>query len=336
MQPPPARGGDTVSARLRRSRRGTARAQGGWRGHVAAAEKEIEMSRLAFAIVALLLASPSAFAEDPEYIRKFSGHLGQCKPSCYENEHAAKWDASDYKHVCGYKEWNFQSVKPRGSGWTPLASSGIPSANPTKTPCKPPKNSGGKWKGVIKQVKSAFGPIGRDLKNLHYVVQGNWKHDRDGNLDPRKSVTVRIYASNWELKPNECGSHGTETVCEASGSQGARAFNYMRFRLDEAKKHQKSDKEACLISSFAAVATARGVKKFRAGRIKKKTWSPGLTYKTRFDGELGEEELFAKVDEVEKEALALHVKCGGESPLITAPENGPNPEFDTVPNPEYE
>jgi hypothetical protein len=296
------------------------------------------MSRLAFAvIVALLLASPSAFAEDPEYIRKFSGHLAQCQPSCYDNEPSVKWDASDYKRVCGYKDWHFESIKPRGSGWTPLASSGIPAVDPTVTPCKPPKDSGGKWKGVVKQVKSAFRSIGGDLKNLRFVVQGSWQHDRDKNLDPRKWLTVRIYAANWELKPNECGSHG-ETVCEASGSKGARGFNYMRFRLDEAKKYQKSNKEACLISSFAAVATARGVKKFRAGRIAKKKWSPGLTYKTRFDGELSEEELFARVDEVEKEALALHAKCGGESPLVTAPTGGssPNPEFDAVPNPEHE
>ena len=85
------------------------------------------------------------------------------------------------------------------------------------------------------------------------------------------------------------------------------------------------------------MATARGLVKFRAGRIKKNNWAPGLTYKTRFDGKLSEKELFEKVNEIEEEGLAVHKKCGGASPLITAPEGqGQTPEFDAVPNPEYE
>jgi hypothetical protein len=302
-------------------------------------QKEIEMTRLALATaVAALLASSVARADDPEpeYIRKFSGKLGNCQPSCYDNEASVKWDASDYKRVCGYKEWNFESVKPRGSGWTPLASSGIPSADPTEASCKAPRDSGGRWKGLIKQVKRAFKPLNVDLKNPRFVVEGSWMHDRDDHGDPRKWIKVRIYASNWGLKPNECGSHGTETVCEASGSQAARGFNYARFRLDEARKSQKSNKEACLISSFAAAATARGLQKFRAGRIKHDNWTQGLTYKTRFDGELSEKELFDKVDEIEEGAVALHKKCGGASPLVTAVENGEKPEFYAVPDPAME
>ncbi len=296
------------------------------------------MIRLACAsALAVLLVSSAALAEDPKYISEYAGQLGNCRPSCYDNESSVKWDESDYKKVCGYKEWHFESIKPRGSGWTPLASSGIPAVNPTETACKPPKDSGGKWKSVVKKVKKVFKPIGGDLKNVRYVVQGTWNHDRDDHGDPRKWIGVRIYASNWDLKPNECGTHGVETVCEASGSKGARGFNVARFRLDEAKKYQKSNKEACRISSFAAVATARGLKKFRAGRIKKNNWAPGLTYKTRFDGKLSEKELFEMVDEIEEEGLAVHKKCGGASPLLTAPEGqGQTPEFDAVPNPEYE
>ncbi|HKE16997.1 MAG TPA: hypothetical protein VKB80_19120 [Kofleriaceae bacterium] len=296
------------------------------------------MTRLALAtaVAALLLASSSARADDPEYIEKFASKLGNCQPSCYENEHSVKWDQSDYKRVCGYKEWHFESVKPRGSGWTPLASSGIPAVDPTETGCKAPPDSGGKWKSLVGQVKRAFKPLNVDLKNVRFAVQGSWNHDRDDHGDPRKWIAVRIYASNWGLKPNECGTHGTETVCEASGSKGARGFNYARFRLDEARKNQKANRETCLISSFAAAATARGLKKFRAGRIKKNNWTPGLTYKTRFDGELSEKELFAQVDEIETEAVALHKKCGGASPLVTAAESGHKPEFDAVPDPEFE
>jgi hypothetical protein len=84
------------------------------------------------------------------------------------------------------------------------------------------------------------------------------------------------------------------------------------------------------------VATARGMKKFRAGRIENDSWTPGLTYKTRYDGTLDEKELFAMVDKYEEEALALHAKCGGEAELVTEPEEGPSPEFDIVPDPSKE
>jgi hypothetical protein len=299
-------------------------------------EKEIEMIRPALAIVTPLLMCSSAFADDPKYIKEYSLNLSNCRPSCYDNEPAVKAKASDYKRVCAYKDWTFQSVKPRGSGWTPLESGGIPAVDPTLTSCKFPKDSGGKWKKHVAQAKRAFKQFGGDLEKLRFVVQGGWKHDRDDNLDPIKWIKVRIYAANWDLKPNECGSHGTETVCEASGSQGARAFNYIRYRIDEAKKYKKSNPEACRTSSFAAVATARGVRKFRAGRIENDTWAPGLTYKTRYDGMLKEKELFAMVDEYEEEALALHEKCGGKAELVTEVEEGPSPEFDVVPDPSKE
>ncbi len=62
------------------------------------------MMRLACATAfAVLLAPSTVLAEDPEYIREYSGQLGNCRPSCYDNESSVKWDASDYKKVCGYR-----------------------------------------------------------------------------------------------------------------------------------------------------------------------------------------------------------------------------------------
>jgi hypothetical protein len=286
-------------------------------------------------LIALALLVPAtAGAEEPEYIEEFQGNLVNCRPSCYDNEPGARWDASDYKRVCGYKDWSFTSMRV-GGRWTPLESRGIPAVDPSQTSCKLPGSSGGKWKSLVKQAARAFKPLAGDLAKLRYVVRGGWAHSRDAYGKPVRTLTVRIYSSNWGLKPNECGAHGN-TVCEPSGSKTAKAINYVRYRLDEAKKYADSNEEACRVSSFAAVATARGVRKFRDHLKRKKTWAEGLTYKTRYDGSLSEKAVFKRIDAYEKEALALHKRCGGASPLVTAVRDTitrTEPEFAVVPNP---
>lgn len=290
--------------------------------------------RTLFAVLALVPAVETLADDRPEHVKKFMGDASNCRPSCYDGEDPVPWGDTPFKRVCGYKDWNFQQTQIRGK-WTPLESRGIPAVEATVTACKFPKDGG----GIAKQARAAFASIKGDLKDLAFVPQGTWTTERNGNLDPVRWQTVRIYASNWEQKPSECGGPAGRVVCEASGSKGAKAFNYIRYRLDEAKQWEKKEPEACQISTFFAVATARGVKKFREGRIAKKQWTPGLLYKTRYEGELDEKALFAKVDEYEKEALALHKKCGGTVPLVTHVKSSlmyTEPEFEMVPNPDEE
>jgi len=287
-----------------------------------------------FCLLGLLASNAPAFADDePPYIKEFGADRSSCRPSCYQNEPAVPWDASSIKRVCGYKDWNFQQTQV-GRSWTALESRGIPAVEPTVTSCKLPGDAG----GVAKSARAAFQPFKDDLKDLRFVVQGGWHAgERDANLHPVRWITVRVFASNWGEKPNECGAHG-DVACEASGSKSARAINYVHYRLDEAKQLQSTDEKGCRTSSFFAVATARGLVKFRDARMKKKQWATGVKYKTRFDGELDEKTLFAKVATMEKEALALHKACGGASPLVTeshAPYTTP-PEFEMVPDPANE
>ena len=272
-----------------------------------------------------------ASADPPAYIKKFMENASSCSPSCYKREPAVPWGDQPFKRVCGYKDWNFQQTKI-GGRWSAIESRGIPAVDPTVTACKAPKDGG----GIAKQARAAFAPLKGDLENLRFTPQGGWHDERDANLNPVRWQTVRIYASNWEQKPNECGTNSSRTACEASGSKTAASINVIRYRLDEAKKLADSDPEGCKTASFYAVAVSRGLRKFRDHAIAKKRWTTGVQYKTRYDGELDEKALFGKVDDYEKAALAVHKQCGGASPLVTEIPNdmySTEPEFSVVPNP---
>ena len=292
------------------------------------------MRHLLLISIVLVLSGVAATADPPPYIKKFQVDASSCRPSCYDREPSVPWGDNAIKRVCGYKEWNFQQTQIRGR-WSKLESRGIPAVEPTITSCKLPKDGG----GIAKQARAAFEPFKDDLKNLAFVPLGGWKTERDANLNPVRWQNVRIHASNWGQKPNECGTHGAQTVCEASGSRAAKAINFVHYRLDEAKKWEAKEPEACQISSFFAAATARGLVKFRDHRVSKNQWTSGLTYKTRYDGEIDEKTLLSKVQDYEKEAVALHKKCGGASPLVTemkSDRSSTEPEFEIVPNPDEE
>jgi hypothetical protein len=292
-------------------------------------------------LIAVLAFTPALVlgADEPEYINKLSENFSLCKPSCYEPEPAVAWGNMTLKRGCGFGYWSVQQKELRGGQYAKLEIRGIPSASPDPVDCKAmPSDSTGKWAATAKEMRSLFKQHQGDLKDVRFVVHQDWTHDRDDRLNPHRWTQIRVYASNLEFKPSECGTYGN-IGCEASGSKVAKGFNYIRYRLDEAKKFEKEDPESCQISSFAAVATARGLVKFRNARKAKNQWSTGVTYKTRYEGNLGEAEVFEKSAKYEKEAEALHAKCGGASPLVTAVKNDmmrDEPEFHMVPNPDEE
>jgi hypothetical protein len=279
-------------------------------------------------------------ADDPQATAwELGGNFTQCKPSCYPNEHAVPRAGQELKRGCGFKYWSVQQKDLGGGRYGRLEMRGIPAGDPEPVECKAmPPTSGGKWAATSQEMRGLFKQYQGDLKDLRFVVHQDWTAERDAQLNRQRWTQIRVYASNWAFNPNECGAYGNIS-CEAAGSKTARALNYVRYRLDEAKGFEKDNAEACRISSFEAVATARGLVKFRAARRAKNQWSAGVTYKTRYDGSLTEDELFKKVAAYEKEAEALHVKCGGVSPLVTAVTNDPmrsEPEFHMLPNPDEE
>jgi hypothetical protein len=286
------------------------------------------MRQLLFYLVIVSITSPSFADDDPAYFDDYVP--GACKPSCYAPEDSVRIDLDHPKRVCGYKDWGFQQTQI-GGRWTTLASRGVPAGDPTVSSCKLPGDAG----AVAGAARAAFAPYKDDLKDLHFVVQGGWHLERDDHLDPVRFITVRVFASNWGLVNDQCGGHG-EVSCEATGSKTALAINYIHYRLDEAKKLAPSDKASCRAASFFAVATARGLRRFRDHRIATKKWATGVSYKTRYDGVVDEKTLFAKAAQYEAEALALHKQCGGASPLVTEVKEVNKhraSEFEVLPNP---
>jgi hypothetical protein len=291
------------------------------------------ISTLSFVLLPGLASADSP--EVPKYVHELQGQLGQCKPSCYKKESAKPFDVKDLKKVCGWIDYGFESRQLKNGAWTPLQWLGESVAQPEVIkPCKLPADTGGKWAPFVNQAKHSMNP---DDKSTRFVVQGDWTYSRDDTGTPTRRVSFRVYAPDYNMRPNECGGFD-KVVCEASGSKTALAINYIHARVDEGKKlAADGNNKMCMVATFTAVATARGIKKFRDAKIKSKGWSTGLTYQTRQDGSIAEKELFAKIDQIEHEAEELHHKCGGASPLVTEVPHKTGhsaPEFYVVPYPE--
>jgi hypothetical protein len=130
----------------------------------------------------------------------------------------------------------------------------------------------------------------------------------------------------------ECGM--PNLLCEPLGSKTARAINIVHFRVEEAKTAQSAGKKVvCQDAARAAVATASGLNKFRDQQKAQHNWGTKYPYKTRYDGTLDEQALFAKVDEYKKAAEGLFKSCGGTRLAATPEEEmafivgAPNPKI---------
>jgi hypothetical protein len=133
----------------------------------------------------------------------------------------------------------------------------------------------------------------------------------------------------------ECGR--PNLLCEPLGSKTARAINIIHFRVEEAKTAQAAGKKpVCQEAARVAVATATGVNKFRDQQKAAHNWATSYPYKTRYDGTLNEQQVFAKVDEYKKTAEALFKSCGGTKLTATPDEEmafiigAPNPKIRTA------
>ena len=108
---------------------------------------------------------------------------------------------------------------------------------------------------------------------------------------------------------------------EACGSATARAANVIHFRLDASLEGQKrADKRVCIKAAHSAFALAKGIALFRDDQVQKHKWTKGVTYHTRYDGDLAEEALFALMADEGKRAEILYGKCGGDPVNLHLPD----------------
>lgn len=183
----------------------------------------------------------------------------------------------------------------------------------------PKQSKKGTWQhGVEAEVMTALKP---EMSPGDVVrVTGTWKK-RTHPLTQEKlrCVAVSHYVRSLERPLDACGSTGT-TACEAMGDSSAHGINVVRYRLAEAKRLQAAgDTSGCQQASLEALAVARGMPRWRQyTSLNTDRWKSWARYRTRFDGTLDEDSLYALAIALGSDAQDVHLACGGTSPKTTA------------------
>ena len=125
-------------------------------------------------------------------------------------------------------------------------------------------------------------------------------------------VTVWEYARSVDA----CGVPGG---CEASGNAAARGLNVIHYRLAEARTLQAAGKPTqCQQAALEAIAVARGMPRWRQyAKLNVDQWQNVAAYRTRFDGTLDEDALFAAAASLGTEAESVYSACGGAGAVTT-------------------
>ncbi len=181
----------------------------------------------------------------------------------------------------------------------------------------PTANRKGTWQAEVEAA--VRGSLAPELARGDIVrVTGAWKETSVAN-EALRCVAVSHYARSVRLPLDACGSNGA-TVCEASRSDAVHGINVVHYRLLEARKlHDKHEDEACQQAALEAIAVARGMPRWRQYMSLNTTkWKPAKRYRTRFDGTLDEEALFAAAIALGVEAEHVYASCGGARPKTTA------------------
>ncbi|HEY1812590.1 MAG TPA: hypothetical protein VGG74_09615 [Kofleriaceae bacterium] len=120
------------------------------------------------------------------------------------------------------------------------------------------------------------------------------------------------YARSVRHPIDRCGSVGDMT-CEAAGNAAARAINVAHYRVQEAKRLEAAgNTNDCQQAALEAVAVARGLPRWRQyQKLNVQHWTDHLIYRTRFDGTLDEDALFAAIAKLGSDAESLYASCGG-------------------------
>ncbi len=280
-----------------------ARAERARRAELAAAHRQLEDEQ-ATALAATCTRSPS----EPRTKR--------CVPSCYDPEPAdprAKKKpprSAEISHtVCT------RAAQPNAGPFVIVDELGGPKL--TVKPARkrfPTQSKKGTWQaGVEADVMTALKP---DMSPGDVVrVTGTWK-TRTHPLTSEKlrCVAVSHFVKILKRPLDTCGSQGT-TTCEAAGDASTHGINVVRYRLAEALRLQAAnDTAGCQQASREAVAVARGMPRWRQyASLNTNRWKSWPRYRTRFDGVLDEDSLFALAIALGSEAQDIHVACGGTS-----------------------
>jgi len=242
----------------------------------------------------------------------------RCLPSCYPTELP---DARAGKKLLGAVEVAHLACEPSGgTGTGPFAIVDEIGAKLGVRPARggfPRGHRKGTWQATVEAAlvdaerpKLARGDV--------IVVSGAW-HELVNPLTKQRlrCVTFSHY-TRLHRALDGCGADGA-LACEATGNAAARGINVVHFRLDEARTLQAAGKTTeCQQAALEAVAIARGLPRWRQyAKLNVAKWTEHPGYRTRFDGVLDEDALFAEAARQGGEAQEVYVACGGAASAPT-------------------
>jgi hypothetical protein len=233
----------------------------------------------------------------------------RCEPSCYTPETA---DARAGKHSARPAEIRHVVCTRGDAGPYVILDELGDSAELRPVRGRAPRaNKPGTWQAEVEAaVTAALQPeLGRGDA---VRVTGSWRSEAHPvTREQLRCVTVSRYARSVR-KLDACGSHGA-IACEAAGDHAAHGINVVHFRLREAQRLHRAGKSAdCQQAALEAIAVARGMPRWRQYMsLNTQEWKPRARYRTRFDGILDEETLFATAIALGTEAEQVYVACGG-------------------------
>jgi hypothetical protein len=234
----------------------------------------------------------------------------RCLPSCYPTETA---DPRATKKLSGAVEVEHLVCQKPGDETAFLLADEIEAGKLTVHPVRgrfPTPHKKGTWQADVEgwlaatQHPKARGDV--------FVLSGAW---RDVTHPLTKEHLHCATASHYARALHKLGGCGVggDLACEASGNAAARGINVVHYRLTEARELQAAGKPTdCQQAALEAVAVARGLPRWRQyAKLNVQHWADHLLYRTRFDGTLDEDALFAAAASLGSDAEALHVACGG-------------------------
>ena len=240
----------------------------------------------------------------------------RCLPSCYPTEAP---DPRAGKKLGGIVEVAHLVCAPPSEGAPYVIADEVESgrlAVRTLHGKAPAAHKKGSWQ---EEIETALVPpkSRRDL----FVVAGTWRdvqHPLTG--EHLKCVGVSRFVRGMIHPLDGCGADGN-LACEATGNAAARAINVVHYRLAEAKRLQHDRKSTeCQQAAIEAIAVARGLPRWRQYvKLNIGKWVDHATYRTRFDGILDEDTLFATATQLGSEAEAIYAACGGANGAPTTP-----------------
>lgn len=181
----------------------------------------------------------------------------------------------------------------------------------------PPAHKQGSWQADVEAALVLPGlPRGDALR-----VTGTWRDIVEPTTKEHlHCVTVSHFARSLRRKLDDCGGDGT-IACEAGGNAAAHGLDVVHYRLAEARALQAAgNATACQQAALEAIAVAHGLPRWRQYvTLNVGAWVPHAGYRTRFDGILDEDALFARAASLGGEAEVVHAACGGASPPATTP-----------------